>query len=109
MKIDWYGNDGRCCPNPGTLDEVKCGVCGAKMNVRRNILGPTGMAEAMAGRKHLHDSFTCPNIKKVWHERIVRLKMNVYMAEMKRDVYYQEKKTAATQEIRKILKKHAAG
>jgi len=108
-KINWHGNDGRCFPAPGTVQTAECGVCGAKMNVSRNVLGPTGFAEAMAGRKHRHDSFVCPHIAEDWHKRICRLKMDVYLEECGGDVIgYEKMKKAAEKEIRKLLKANAA-
>ncbi len=73
-KINWNRNDGYCNPAPGIVKTAKCGVCGRQMNVERNVLGATSSVEAMMRRKHLHDSFTCPNINKSWHEKIVNLK-----------------------------------
>ena len=83
-KIDWYGNQGRCGPEPGTVKTAKCGVCGKQMKVERNVLGATSWAESMAGRKHLYDSFRCPNIDKGWHERIVNLKVEALKTESDR-------------------------
>ena len=78
-KINWYGNNGHCFPAPGTVKAAECGVCGTEMNVRRNVLGPTSSAEAMAGRKHRHDSFACPHVAEDWHKRIDQLKFDFYL------------------------------
>lgn len=104
MNIDWYGNDGRCNPLPGTVATATCGACGSPMNVTRNVLGPTGLAEAMSGNKHLHDQFNCPNKTEGWHKKIVRLKMRVYMAEIHEDPHFKELKKKAKKEILKIFR-----
>jgi len=77
-KFNWDGNDGRCYPKPGEVAQAECGICGTQMNVERNVNGPTGFAEAMASRGHLHDSFTCPHLQESWHKRIAGLKMKAY-------------------------------
>lgn len=108
MKINWHGNDGRSFPKPGTTEKIQCGICGAQMKVRRNVLGPTNFVEALAGRKHRHDSFTCPNIDRRWHQRICQLKIDVYVAEITGAVDYKRKKQLAKREVTKFLKTHAA-
>ncbi len=108
MKIDWYGNNGYRFPKPGTVDKVNCGVCGAQMKVRRNVLGPISRAMAMAGKKRRHDSFACPHVKRNWHQKIYLLKIDVYFAEINDAANYHEKKKYAAKVIREILKKQAA-
>jgi len=54
---------------PGAVKEYKCCVCNTTCDVERNVLGATGMFEAMAGRKHRHDYFRCPHADKLWHEK----------------------------------------
>ncbi len=54
---------------PGEQEELFCGVCNGKMDVKRNVDGATGMAEAMSKSKHLHDSFSCPNRPAEWHKQ----------------------------------------
>ncbi len=49
---------------------ITCGVCGDVMRERRDIFGPTGMIESMAGNGHRHDTFTCPNRGEVWHDQV---------------------------------------
>ena len=53
---------------PGTVDEIRCRVCGTKCNVKRNEYGPTCYASAVGGFSRLHDLFTCPHAEKRWHE-----------------------------------------
>lgn len=108
-KIDWHGNGGRCYPVPGTVKEVKCGVCGGQMKVERNVLGATSWAESMGCEKHLHDSFSCLNINKDWHKRIYRLKMDVYREEISQDdpIGLEKMKQKAKEEIMKILEANA--
>ena len=106
-QINWYGNDGRCNPVPGTVETAECGVCGAQMNIRRNVLGPTSSVEAMAGRKHRHDSFVCPRIEEDWHKRIYRLKIDVYFSEINNAVNKDETKKAAETEIVELLEAQA--
>lgn len=61
-------------PHPGEYLAACCGVCGKRMAVRRNVLGPTGSVEAMAiqcGRSqgHLHDTFWCEDREEPWHRQ----------------------------------------
>ena len=108
-EIDWYGNGGRCYPLPGTVKEARCGVCGALMNVVRDVVRTTSLAEALSDKGgHRCDAFTCPKVKEGWHERIYALKMDVYRAGMNRDIDYDKKKAAAEKEIQEILAKYAA-
>ncbi len=107
VKIDWYGNEGRCYPLPGTVKKAVCGVCSTPMNVARSVLRTTSLVEALDGGSHRCDAFTCPNLQKGWHKRIYDLKMDVYKAEISGAVDYWKKKAAAGKEIKKILKKYA--
>lgn len=47
-------------PDPGTVDEVQCSLCGSTATVHRKSHGPTSMSESMSGRGHAHDVFSCP-------------------------------------------------
>lgn len=109
IKIDWRGNGGYLFPDPGKLKSAICGVCNSKMKANRNVLGPISMAEALAGRKHRHDSFFCPNYTSEWHERIYHLKVNVYMAEINHlnNVDLKRLKRTTAKEIRQLLKNNA--
>lgn len=59
--------------NPGEVKEMRCIACGSLCEVDRNVTGPTGFAEAMGKKGHLHDHFYCPNADQDWHDLAVRL------------------------------------
>jgi hypothetical protein len=61
-------------PPPGEAERMDCRVCGAGMDAARGLTGPTGFAEAMARRGHLHDRFTCPNSGEPWHREALALR-----------------------------------
>ncbi len=66
-------------PDPGEYEKMFCRVCNTEMNVKRNVMGPTGWAEAMSvhagsSKGHLHDCFSCPNAGKKWHNQARILK-----------------------------------
>lgn len=65
-------------PEPGEEDKMYCGVCNSEMDVKRNVKGATGFAEAMSGKGHLHDAFSCPHAQKDWHNqaRILKERIN---------------------------------
>ena len=68
----------RYTPDAGEHDPQEkfyCGVCGDLMDAKFGIDGPTGSAEAMAGKGHLHDRYMCPNRDEDWHEQVVALRM----------------------------------
>lgn len=67
----------RYTPDVGVVpegEEVCCGVCGDKMNERRNCLGARGYAQAMSGGRSCYDEFECPNIGEKWHEQVIALR-----------------------------------
>lgn len=68
--IRLFGNHGILKTDPGRWETRTCNMCGSGMNVRRNVLGATQWAEAAARRRHRHDVFTCPNIRRAWHRQI---------------------------------------
>jgi len=52
-----------------------CRVCGRKFNVSGVKDAATQMVEAMAGRKHKHVVFSCPNAGKEWHNQALALRV----------------------------------
>lgn len=108
MNIDWYGNYGRANPAPGKFKKIRCGLCGKNMKVTRNVLGSTSMAETIARKRHRYDAFHCPNIEEIWHRKIDKLKMDVYLAEIEDDPFFEDKKRAVEKEVIQLLKNHAA-
>lgn len=60
-------------PDPGAYEKMDCVVCGADMNVTRNVNGPRSMVESMGGSKTLHDKFTCPHTDEDWHKQALNI------------------------------------
>jgi hypothetical protein len=58
---------------PDTETKMSCKVCRSECKVERSKTGPTGYAEAVAGRGHWHDEFSCPNRGKLWHDQALNL------------------------------------
>ena len=58
---------------PGTVDSIRCEICGTVCDVQRDIESYTSMASAMAKKKSHVDFFTCPHANTDWHNLAVRL------------------------------------
>lgn len=58
---------------PGEVASLECGVCQSAMEVRRNVLGPRTVTEAMSKCKVLHDAFFCPYRAAAWHLQAAKL------------------------------------
>ena len=69
---------------PGVHESMDCNVCGSKMVVERNQYGPTSSVAAMAGFQSHHDSFSCPNSGKTWHNQAIALMKEVKRTSSKR-------------------------
>ena len=67
-------NHNSCRTQPNQWDTVLCGYCNAEMEVTRNVLAPMSWSGAMAGIKHLHDRFDCPNNGEIWHKQIASIR-----------------------------------
>lgn len=64
-------NYGCVTPKPGEVDGAYCGICGAKMNVRRNFHHNNRFRNSPC------DLFTCPHLEKAWHRQAIRLKIMI--------------------------------
>lgn len=84
-------------PEAGTVEKMNCPVCGDEMKVTRGVNGPTGTIEAMAGMRHLHDSFSCLNFDKPWHIQVIR------MREYRRKLPSKRLREIIEQEIMEVL------
>jgi hypothetical protein len=60
-------------PDPGTVEAASCGLCGADMDVTRNVDGSTGLMMVWAGRTRRHDCFRCPHYSQPWHRQLYDL------------------------------------
>ncbi|GEM_PF-943392 len=69
---------------PGACDTMRCRVCGEKMEVERDVFGPTSYAESLGKMRqrldptyrvgHLHDAFICKNSGQTWHSQALELR-----------------------------------
>jgi hypothetical protein len=69
---------------PDEQEAMYCKVCNTLCQVERSLTGPTGYIEAMGGRGHWHDQFTCPNSGKPWHEQALELILAIESTPSKR-------------------------
>lgn len=63
----------RFTPDPGTVEEVSCGICGEPMDVKRNVVDARSYVESISGSKFTHDVFICPHRQKTWHQQAKEL------------------------------------
>ncbi len=58
---------------PGTVDSMRCGACGAVCDVERGVDTYTSMFSAMQRKTRRVDKFLCPHVGADWHDLAVRL------------------------------------
>ena len=58
---------------PGTVDSMRCGACGAVCEVRRGVDTATSMVSAMARKTRRVGVFQCPHADADWHYLAIRL------------------------------------
>jgi hypothetical protein len=58
---------------PGEQAEMRCQICNAICDVRRNVLTAGYSAEFAAGQKSRYDTFHCPNVGQEWHDTVTDL------------------------------------
>jgi hypothetical protein len=58
-------------------ETIRCKICNAVCDVERNVYDYSGFIAAMSNRKMLHDRFTCPHSGEAWHERALKLFMEI--------------------------------
>ena len=63
----------RYIQTPGTVDSMRCEICGAICTVSRDVDTYTCMAAAMSKKSIRADVFTCPHQDTDWHKLAVRL------------------------------------
>lgn len=69
---------------PGTVEEMRCRVCGSKCHLRRDVHGPHDFISAASTASDLWDVFSCPHGGKVWHEKAVELAVAIDESPSKR-------------------------
>ena len=73
MKTEIKGN-GFFTPREYNESFSHCDICNEPMSIRKDVHGPTGFAEAMAKRKHVHIEITCPFRHDMWHIQVFLLR-----------------------------------
>ena len=67
----------RYTPDPGEHppeEDILCGVCGDKMDCKRDCYGPRGFVMAISGSKSAYDQYECPNREETWHKQVISLR-----------------------------------
>ena len=60
-------------PSAGHQGTMYCDVCKEEMGFEPNVKGATSRGEAMAGKSHVYDRYTCKNAGENWHNQIISL------------------------------------
>lgn len=58
----------------GQEDSVECGVCGCRMNERRNVTDFFGFSSKQANIRTTRDVFECPHKDRVWHQKAIAIR-----------------------------------
>lgn len=81
MQTFYFGRKNFYAPDPQTVDEVKCGICGSICDVERNCCGPTTWTMAMEKSERHYDRFSCPLMTSKYdnglHQQIEELKKEI--------------------------------
>ncbi len=69
---------------PQQVDEMSCRVCGAVCDVKRDVYEPANFLMAQSKISDLYDVFSCPNAGKPWHEKALKLALEIAKTTSKR-------------------------
>ena len=69
---------------PGAFEDVRCRVCGAVCDERRDMPTTAGFAGSAAGPSRLRDVFTCPHAATEWHVLTLKLVQEIERTPSKR-------------------------
>ena len=69
---------------PGAFESLRCRVCGATCDVKRDLPSQAGFAASPASPGKLRDVFTCPHAATEWHVQALKLVQEIERTPSKR-------------------------